>query len=111
MKMKLKTEFSEYPEVFLEVGEYQADGSPAVELYTGDGELITVITVCLMDLFLEAGESYVDTNNCPWALDFIKEYSLGEPTGRTRKSGFCTYPLVRFDMEKLKEFAFPETKM
>ena len=111
MKMTLKTEFSEYPEVFLETGEYQADGSPAVELYTGDGDLIAVITVCLDDPYLEAGESYVDTNNCPWAPDFIREYSLGEQTGKNGQSGYCTYPVFRFDMERLKEFAFPETKM
>ena len=110
MNMLLRTEYSEYPEVFLYVSRYAADNTPYIEVCTREVP-IADLTVCLDFPFLEPGESYVDTDNCPWAIDFIKEYSLGEPTGRIGRSGFCTYPAVRFDMERLKEFAFPETKM
>lgn len=46
--------------------------------------------------------AYVDTNNCPWAEEFIAKYELGKPTGQTANSGWCTYPLYVFDLEKLK---------
>ena len=47
------------------------------------------------------GYAYVDTNNCPWAEDFIKENGLGEFTGKICRSGFCEYPLYKFNMEKI----------
>lgn len=47
------------------------------------------------------GFAYVDVNNCPWGEDFIKEYGLGEFTGKRCCSGFCTYPLYKFDVEKI----------
>jgi len=50
---------------------------------------------------LKENQGYVDTNNCPWAIDFIKKYELGKPTGDVFRSGYCVYPLYEFDMEKL----------
>lgn len=49
------------------------------------------------------GEAYIDTNNCPWAVEFIEKEGLGKRTGRMGRSGYCTYPVVKFDMEKVKE--------
>ena len=34
---------------------------------------------------------------------FIGKNKLGVPTGRTKKSGFCTYPEVKFDIARIKE--------
>ena len=53
---------------------------------------------------LSEDQAYVDTNNCPWAEEFIEEYQLGEDTGRIKMSGYCFYPLYRFNLEKIKEY-------
>lgn len=46
---------------------------------------------------------FLDTNNAPYIIDFLIENKLGELTGRTARSGFCTYPEFRFDMQKITE--------
>lgn len=50
---------------------------------------------------LNDGFAYVDTNNCPWAVKFLEENGLAEFTGKTCRSGFCEYPLYKFNMEKI----------
>lgn len=100
--MKITTEYGTYEGVYLKIGRYLADGSLSIEaLNRADGS-IAILTVCLANPFLKENETYVDTNNCPWVLDFIKEYQLGEESGNTARSGFCVYPAVKFDLEKVK---------
>lgn len=101
--MILRTEFRVYEGVYLQVGKYQADDSMAIQAWSRHDGPIASITVCLCDRSLGEGEAYVDTNNCPWAVDFIEQEGLGKRTGRMGRSGFCTYPIVKFDMQKVKE--------
>ena len=54
---------------------------------------------------LPAGMAAVDTNNNPWAEEFITGNGLGERTGRVLKSGFCIYPVYEFNMELIDELA------
>ena len=58
----------------------------------------------LQELPLEENEAYVDTNNCPWVVDFLEAKGLAKSTGRTRRSGYCIYPSMKFDREKMAEF-------
>ena len=45
--------------------------------------------------------AFVDTNNGSWGAErFISETHLGEPTGLSYPSGFCTYPLYVFHPER-----------
>lgn len=46
---------------------------------------------------------YVDTNNCEWATRFLEENKIAFFTGCFADSGFCSYPLYAFDLEKLSE--------
>lgn len=46
---------------------------------------------------------YVDTNHMPQVEEFIRKNELGEFTGLTKQSGFCTYPLYMFNVDKLRE--------
>lgn len=101
--MTLRTTFGIYAGVYLQVGKYQADDSVAIQAWNRQDGCIATLTVCLCDRSLGEGEAYIDTNNCPWAVDFIEQEGLGKRTGRTGKSGYCTYPVVKFDMEKVKE--------
>lgn len=102
MGLTMKTNYAVYENVFLQVGKYRADNSIAIMAENMEDGPIATITVCLCDTSLDENEEYVDTNNCPWALDFIKENKLGEPTGKWRQSGFCTYPAVKFNAEQLR---------
>lgn len=52
---------------------------------------------------LPAGEAAVDTNNIPEAPEFIKKYKLGEDTGKVLQSGYCTYPVYKFFLDKIPE--------
>lgn len=65
--LDIETSYSAYKNCMLRLGRYMSDGSLAVEIYNmQDGEIARV-TVCLRDTTLGENESYVDTNNCPWA--------------------------------------------
>lgn len=100
--MEIETEFRTYEGVYLKIRKYLMDNSLAIEAWNCKDGCIARLTVCLSDPFLRENESYVDTNNCPWVLDFIRKYQLGKESGYVKRSGYCNYPAVIFDMEQLK---------
>ncbi len=101
--MTMRTTYGVYEGVYLKVGKYQADDSVEIQAWNQQDGLIAALTVCLCDRSLGEGEAYIDTNNCPWAVDFIEQEELGKRNGRSGQSGYCTYPVVKFDMKKVKE--------
>lgn len=68
------------------------DGIPYARLTTSFGEFIGL-----------KNAAYIDTNNFPKALAYIERAHMGIPTGFTKQSGFCEYPLVMFDEDFLKK--------
>ena len=76
---------------------YRNNNSLAIILTCTNGEPFATLTVNLNSGLEGEDFAFVDTNNCPWAEDFIRENALGTPTGLTQRSGFCTYPLYHFD--------------
>lgn len=46
--------------------------------------------------------AYIDTNNCAFANIFV-DLGIAQPTGFTKESGFCSYPLWKFDEGFLKQ--------
>lgn len=73
--------------------EHETDGY--VDYYTD----ITTDKICLPYLY-----AAVRTNGSDETLsDFIQKYKLGEYTGKNVSNGHCSYPVYRFDEEKLKE--------
>jgi len=101
--MMIETKYRTYENVFLRVEHYIADSSLCILLYNRDYAAIAKLTTCLDDKSLNDNEAYIDTNNCPWAIDFINKYKLGELTGKKRVSGYCTYPVARFDMDEIEK--------
>lgn len=102
----LETEYETYRDITISTDKYRFGGSLAIELGSESEGPFATLTVCLEDdlglpYFLNEDEAFVDTNNCPWAEKFIKDNGLGEPTGKVARSGFCTYPLYRFNLKKL----------
>lgn len=101
--LNVKTEYSEYKDCKLRVGKYVEDNSIAVEIYNRWDGPIARVTTCLCDRSLAEDEAYVDTNNCPWAVELLEENGFAERTGRTRRSGYCEYPAMKFDRSKMAE--------
>lgn len=52
----------------------------------------------------EVAYGFVDTNNWPEGEEFIKRFGLGEKTEFVGHSGYCTYPLYRFDKQLVQEY-------
>lgn len=70
--LEVKTSYATYTDCTLRVGQYQMDGSIAVEIFSRREGPVARITVCLCDSALAENEAYVDTNNCPWVVDFLE---------------------------------------
>jgi len=102
--MMIETEYRTYENVFLRVERYMADSSLCILLYNRDYAVIAKLTTCLDDKSLKDNEAYIDTNNCPWAIDFINDYALGVLTGKKKVSGYCIYPVVRFNMDEIEKY-------
>ena len=45
--------------------------------------------------------AYIDSNNCDFTEQLL-EQGMAKPTGFTKHSGFCEYPLWEFDEQTLK---------
>ena len=56
-----------------------------------------------MSPYIPRNMAYIDTNNCPWAEEFLKDNNLAEDTGTTGLSGFCEYPLYKFNCISAEE--------
>lgn len=89
----------------------------AIQLYTVKSEENPVIDEPYSTLTVSFGEyigmknvAYIDTNNCPFALELLK-YGFAQDTGLTKKSGFCTYPLWVFNEEFLNEIGSENYKI
>ena len=100
MAYKVKTFFGDY-DVEVKTAKYADNGNLAVQLYdASDGCPFARLTVNLGKK-LKDGMAYLDTNNCPWAEDFVIENGLGEETGDIGMSGYCFYPLYKFNVERM----------
>ena len=95
--MSSNAKFYEYngTKVMFAIDHYFDNGNLALVMMTELGSMYGTLTVnigrlCAPDC------SYIDTNNLPGAMEFIEENKLGTPTGVYGRSGFCTYPEVRF---------------
>ena len=67
-----------------------------------DLEEYAVLTVSFGEHISIKNSAYIDTNNCPFA-DQLLNQGIAEPTGLSKTSGFCTYPLWEFKEDFLKE--------
>ena len=52
--------------------------------------------------------AYLDTNNIKNVEEFVKDFA--EFTGKRKQSGYCTYPLYKFDIAKLDAIIAEQNK-
>lgn len=94
-------------DVTMEISRYQQNGGLALKMNYMDEEFGCMMPFATLTVNLgyrpDYGCAYVDTNNCPWAEDLINKNGLGVFTGKTCMSGYCEYPLYRFDLDKIRE--------
>lgn len=69
-----------------------------------DFEPYADLTVNLEGFPCEKNRAFVDTNNFAQAEQLIWDFNLGEPTGRLGRSGYCTYPEYRFNMDEIRKY-------
>lgn len=79
----------------------------AISLMQEDGSCFAHLTVNLIDALegiatLPEDCAFVDVNNAPWAEKFIQENDLGIFLGMYVQSGYVSYPLYKFNLNKLK---------
>ncbi len=93
-----------YP-VTLRFTHYNQNKTLAVQLVQASGRVLGVtfatITVNLSDPTQDDTHAFLDTNNCPWVEEFLRDNGIAEPAygGLKMQSGFCTYPLYKFNID------------
>lgn len=95
------TFFGDY-EVWLTRATYLSNKTLAIQAWCDEGPFAT-LTVNLENFLQGKDSAFVDTNNCPWAEQFIQDNGLGEPLGVYGESGWCTYPLYQFNLDEIPE--------
>lgn len=77
-----------------------------IQLNCEDGPYAT-LTVCLGEFIGMKNCAYIDTNNCYFADQLLRQLPAKD-TGLTRNSGFCTYPLWVFEEAFLRSIGAAE---
>lgn len=88
--------------ITLSVTSYTDNGNLAIVAETEDGEPWGALTINLGST-LPNDCAYLNVNSNPFVTDFIIRNEIGKDTGKVEKSGFVTYPLFKFNMNRLEE--------
>jgi hypothetical protein len=94
--------------VLFRIDKYYHGKGLYVGMFDPDEGPIADVTVNLngqMFSHLEPNEQYVDINNSPDIGDWLERNKIAEFTGLYGFSGYCAYPLYRFDMDMLKKYS------
>lgn len=97
----------EVEEVALEIGYYRKPKRLALQLYVvEDGTLVepyATVSVNLPEENCGEWEFFVDSNNCPWAMDWLMKNGIAEPCYVYGFSGYCCYPMMRLSKRLIAE--------
>lgn len=95
------------------VCDFMGEEMPGIAIILDDNqsnEQYAVLTVSFGEFISLKNSAYIDTNNCPFASQLLKE-GIARETGFTKQSGFCSYPLWIFTEEFLKEIGAENYKI
>lgn len=101
--MKVRSYYLDY-DLYVRLYNYES-GNLCIQLVEKHHEPFCYLTVNFpyVASITKKDLAFVDVNNFPEAEEFIRKYELGEPVGLSVQSGYCTYPLYKFNMKRLKE--------
>ena len=82
-----------------------SNGRVAILLITSVGDELARLTVNIPnhDVY-EEDNNFVDTNNVSWAEDFLLTNYLAVDLYLWAPSGFCKYPLYKFNLDKFYDY-------
>ena len=101
----VRTAYDIYNDIEMGIDHYADNNSIAVEMASmSDGPFAT-LTVNLDYPLTNERCQFIDTNNCPWAREFLlKHPEIGRFTGFYGESGYCIYPEFEFSKEFIEEY-------
>lgn len=113
-----KSPYGDY-KVYINLSTYAYDNSISIELMCENGEPFGHITTVIPDGWRDkpSNWAYVDVNNMPDAIDFIKKYNLGEIVKNVKdeevkiRSGFVYYPLYKFNINELLKYTWRDKRV
>lgn len=84
---------------------YAHSGTLAVWAISDDGSPYGVATVYLENQseFLSKDEAFVNENNWPSVVNDLTNAGIATKTSKFGLSGFCKYPVMKFNLDKIKE--------
>lgn len=105
--LKYKSMFGTDYDIAFSVHNYVTNGNVAIKMWCKEdgafepyGNLTTNLDVKLCGDY-----GYIDTNNLGMdTLEWAADNGLCEFHGQYGYSGFCRYPLVKFNLDKIKEY-------
>lgn len=98
-------------EFYLTTARYSMNNRVVLQMYMFDSEdcyytPYATLTVNIPDATLTNPNCvYLDTNNCPWALDLlVDKLKVAKPTHKLAFSGWCHYPEVELNSDELYKY-------
>ena len=65
------------------------------------------VTVNLSDEDISSENcAFVDTNNAPYISQWLQDNGIAKFVGEFGFSGFCAYPMMEFDVDKVNEYKY-----
>lgn len=101
-KFDLITRWGTDKDCYLSLDHYTVDGSLCLRVLNDHDRLICTLTVYLGEVPKNC--AYLDVNNCIFAEKLVTELGIGKFFANVLGSGFCIYPLYKFDLDKIKKY-------
>ena len=103
--LELKTRLGTTENVTLTVNTYMDNNSLYVGMITAEDGFVEPYGDVTVNLLSSVPPycAFVDTNNMPELENFLVKNGIAEFTGIQQRSGYCSYPLYLFDVEKMRE--------
>jgi len=98
-----------FDDCFFILSRYTFNNRLSLSVYNfSEGAIMKLTTNLPQYSLADPADAFVDENNCPGAKDFLVENGFARDLDREEESGYCIYPLVRLDLEKIIPYMFEQ---
>lgn len=105
--------YTDAEEFYLTFSYYSCNNRIALQMYYYDSDFddylpYATLTVNIPDAnFTNKNCVFIDINNCPFALHLLaKVLDCAKLTGKTARSGYCLYPELELNPDKLYKYIY-----